>query len=739
MVLKMIGVDSTFKAPKMIDQPVIQASDFRGEAFGVLARAQQANLEAQKNQIINQASTDLAIQGMNQQAAYSYRGGGSIDSQYMGGAASGSGGSTTSRGGSGEGFNPQLDVSAREKFEYEKQKDAAQLQLNVAKFQHDSGMEERKFGLDVEKFKSGREDEYFSRDLRTQQFGLDVAKFDYTQAKDQQEWNDKIQERFKKEFQSQQFAMAQQDVQELVLASEGLMRKGGGMEAIRGGLSDIFKKYPGIAPEQQAAIIQTVYTNPQRITREQIEKTEKKIDEVQQFQRNTVLQAKRLEIQSLTAGLKTATGSRRQQLIGSLQKQLDGFANSNADPLTKAMVLSGLYTEVANKGEVGADVQQKLADYANYSREASQLYLKRNSMSPSQYSLQESLLQQKYGVTGFRLDNTNFDNQKALDTLKTTTDLKDLRIKGDLDSRFGLNASRAAIAELAKANADPSRIAALKAYAERYGRPPGLMQAIQLAEDTYNHRKSTTDVQMKLSNLDKEAAMMQSADAKTVLDMIEGGQQNNTNQLITTAMLANANPKLAAALQQGGKIPPEVRADIMKNWSQYRRQAVNEIENQKRILNTQYQMEREYLSSYYSKDNFAALDAIRQQQSQGRLPSGGFSIPGMGGVGVNRGAAGQQSGVNPALLQQAAGTMLNTQLGAMTQLGGSRAPQVRQQPQNANEWAKKQMQKLGGGNTNYLQQRGTFQPLDYEAAARQAAQGQNIESTIDVPYINIQR
>lgn len=615
-MLKLIGVDTSFKAPSILEQPVINASDFRGEAFGVLARANQAALEAQKNRIINQASTDLTLSQQRQTNT-----GGGVSSAGSGGFG---GGTASGRGGSSKEFDPSLDVSEREKWEYEKQKDAAEMQLDVAKFQTTSGLDERKFqrniyederdfGRDVYEderdFITGREDEMFDRTM-------DEANFNYRAQKDFTERQDKLYEKAKSEFQAQQYALAQQDVQELMLASEGLMRKGGGLEAIRGELTNIFRRYPGIAPEKQAEIIQGIYSTPQRVNREQIEKTERKIDEVQQFQRNTVLQAKRLELQSLTSGLKTATGSQRQQLLGRLTTKLGEFSSSNADPLTKAMVLSNLYEEIANKGEAGADVQQKLLDYANYSRDASRLYLMRNQMSPSQYSLQESLLQQKYGVTGFRLDDTNFDQKTALDTLRTSTDLRELRTKNALDAQFGLNADRAMIAQLAKANADPARAAALEAMAARYGNPPALVQAVKLAKDMHGHREKTVEVQQKISTLEKEAAMLQASDAQTVLNMLEGGEATNTQQMITTAMLMNANPKLAAALQQGKPIPPEVKAEIQQTWKQQRARIISEINVQKRLVETQYQMERDYLNSYFNKDNFAALDAVRQQMPQ---------------------------------------------------------------------------------------------------------------------------
>lgn len=648
-MLKLIGVDSSFKAPSMLDQPVINASDFRGEAFGVMARAQQAALEAQKNRIINQSSTDLALTQQQQLSSAS-------SSSYSDASSSG-GRSSGGRGSNDKPFDPKMDVSEREKWEFEKQKENAEFALSQAKFVQDSGLDERKFGLDISKFTeankdderdfgrdvyederdfaynaskdelefvAGREDEAFDRNLET-------AKFNYTAQKDTTERNDKLYEKAKTEFQAQQFALAQQDVQELMLASEGLMRKGGGLEAIRGGLSSIFKKYPGIAPEKQAEIIAGIYATPQRVNKMQIEKTEAKIDEVQQFQRNTVLQAKRLELQSLTAGLKTATGSSRQKLLGRLNSKLGEFASADTDPLTKAMVMSNLYTEIANKGEVGADVQQKLLDYANYTKDASKLYLQRNKMSPGQYSLQESMLQQKYGVTGFRLDNTNYDNKMAMETLRTTTDLRELRMKNTLDTKFGLNADRAAIAQLAKAHADPARAAALEAMAARYGNPPGLVQAAKLAKDMYGHREKTVEVQQKISTLEKEAAMLQASDAQTVLNMLEGGDTGNMKDLITTAMLTNANPKLAEALQSKKPIPPEVKAEIQRTWKQQRARIINEINVQKRLVETQHAMERDYLQSYFNKENFAALDAVRSQTPQLRA-----GLNNGGQVGVSR-------------------------------------------------------------------------------------------------------
>lgn len=674
-MLKLIGVDTTFKAPSIIEQPVINASDFRGEAFGVMARANQASLEAQKNRIINQSSTDLAL---SQQRA-------AMESSSSSASYGDAGGSGTSRsntsGGRSKEFNPALDVSEREKWEFEKQKSQAEFELSRAKFAQDAGLDERKFGLDVSKFAeanqdderdfnyqagkdelnylTGRDDEMFDRNLET-------AKFDYTAQKDTQERNDKLYEKAKSEFQMQQFAMAQQDVQELMLASEGLMRKGGGLEAIRGGLSQIFKKYPGIAPEKQAEIIQGIYATPQRVNRTQIEKTEAKIEEVQQFQRNTVLHAKRLELQGLTAGLKTATGSTRQKLIQRLNTKLGEFASAKTDPLTKAMVLSNLYKEVADKGEVGADVQQKLLDYAMYTKDASKLYLQRNKMSPSQYALQESMLQQKYGVTGFRLDNTNFDNKVAMETLRTTTDLRELKTKNAIDAKFGLNADKAAIAELAKAHADPARQAALEAMAERYGRPPGLVQAAKLAKDLYGHREKSIEVQQKLSTLEKESAMIQASDAKTVIEMLEGGEASNMKDLITTAMLSNANPKLAEALQSGKPIPPDVKAELQRTWKQQRQRIVNEINIQKRLVETQHAMESDYLQSYFDKDNFAALDAVRNQMPQLRS-----QLNGGGQVGVSRNQT-------TATQRSAAGAITDSMLG-----GG------RQQ-----SWAERQMQRL---------------------------------------------
>lgn len=602
-MLKLIGVDTSFKAPSIIDQPVINAQDFRGEGFGIIARANQAALEAVKNQIINQSSTDLSLSNRRSYA------GSSSDGQGFGTGSS-----------SGRDFDPNLDVSEREKFEYSKQKDMAELQVNLSKFDRTQGLDERKFerGVfeDERDFAADRQDRGFDEQLKTAEFGLDVEKFDYTRAKDTQERQDKLYEKAKAEFQAQQYAMATQDVQELILASEGLMRQGGGLEAIRGGLSSIFRKYPGIAPEKQTELIQSVYATPQRVNREQIQKTEAKIEEVQQFQRNTVLQAKRVELQGLTAGLKTATGSRRTQLLNNLTAKLNQFASGDGDPLTKAMVMSNLYQEIATKGEVGADVQQKLLDYAQYTKDASQLYMMRNKMSPSAYKLQESMLQQKYGVQGERLNDINYDSKVALEGLKTTTDLTELKTKNLIDQQYGLNASRASIAQMAKAHADPARLEALKATAARYGNPPGLAQAVKLAEDLYNHRSKTVKVQQEISKLEQEQAMLQASDAKSVLDMLEGNSFQNNQNLITTAMLAQANPKLAELLQNKQKIPPEIRNQIINQWKDLRQRAVNEINIQKRQLMMQHQLERDYLNSYFSKDNFAALDNINAQMPQ---------------------------------------------------------------------------------------------------------------------------
>lgn len=626
-MLKLIGVDTSFKAPSIIDQPVINAQDFSGEGFGIIARANQAALEAVKNQIINQSSTDLSFTNRR-----SYAGSGS-SSFDAGGSGGGSGDDRGSGRGSSGGrvFDPNLDVSEREKWEFEKQQDLAKLQLDAEKFGITSNLDERKFqrGIvederdferdvyeDERDFATGREDRAFDERLKTAEFGLDVDKFDYTKAKDTQERQDKLYEKAKAEFQAQQYAMATQDVQELILASEGLMRQGGGLEAIRGGLSSIFRKYPGIAPEKQTELIQNVYATPQRVNREQIQKTEAKIEEVQQFQRNTVLQAKRVELQGLTAGLKTATGSRRSQLLNNLTAKLNQFASSDGDPLTKAMVMSNLYQEIATKGEVGADVQQKLLDYAQYTKDASQLYMMRNKMSPSAYKLQESMLQQKYGVQGERLNDINYDSKVALEGLKTTTDLTELKTKNLIDQRYGLNASRASIAQMAKAHADPARLEALKATAARYGNPPGLAQAVKLAEDLYNHRSKTVKVQQEVSKLEQEQVMLQASDAKSVLDMLEGNNFENNQNLITTAMLAQANPKLAELLQNKQKIPPEMRNQIINQWKDLRQRAVNEINIQKRQLMMQHQLERDYLNSYFSKDNFAALDNINAQMPQ---------------------------------------------------------------------------------------------------------------------------
>lgn len=715
-MLKLLGIDSQFKAPGMLDQPVINASDFRGEAFGILARAQQADLEAQKNRIINTSSTDININRMREASEARIGGGG---------------------------FDPNLDVSEREKweynknkdaeeFKYNKNKDAAEFNLNVAKFKQDSGLEERRYGLDKTKF--GREvyedernydrkvlesDRTYEADRSDEEFdrGMDVAKFDYQANKDTQERNDKLYEKAKTEFQQQQYALAQQNVQELVLASEGLMRKGGGLEAIRGGLQDIFQKYPGISPEKQAEIIQTVYATPQRVNRDQIVKTEQKIEEVQQFQRNTVLQAKRIELQSMTAALKTATGSRRQQLLKGLTTKLGEFSSSNADPLTKAMVLSNLYTEVATKGEVGADVQQKLLDYATYSRDASKLYLMRNKMSPAQYRLQESMLQQKYGVTGFRLDDTNFDNKVALETLTTNTNLKELRIKNAIDNKFGMNASKATIAQLAKANQTPAQIAALEATSARYGRPPALEAAIKLAKDSYAHREKTVEVQQKISTLEKEAAMIQSADAKTVLEMLEGDKQGNMSSLITTAMLSQANPKLAEALASKKPIDPQTKASIMQTWKQQRQRIINEINIQKRLVQTQHSLERDYLDSYFNKDNFSSLDALTREMPNIRNQMGGAP------VGVSRGQQGggggfQQNGMPrmPTMpgggarspiaspgndTTQATGNYLRPTGESQTvwELPNYPTPKqaTRQQPENPATWAQRQQRTLGGG------------------------------------------
>lgn len=611
-MLKLIGVDTSFKAPGILEQPIINAQDFRGEGFGIIARANQAALEATKNQIINQSSADLALS--NRRSYSNANDGFDNGGSGSGGFERGSGRASSSS------FDPNLDVSEREKFEYTRQKEAAQLQLDFSKFERSQGLDEAKFersiAEDERDFAANRADRGFDEQLKTAEFGLDVDKFDYTKAKETQERQERLYEKAKQEFQAQQYAMATQDVQELVLASEGLMRQGGGLEAIRGGLSSIFRKYPGISPEKQVELIQNVYATPQRVNREQIQKTEAKIEEVQQFQRNTVLQARRVELQGLTAGLKTATGDRRAKLLQALTTRLNSFAQGEGDPLTKAMVLSNLYKEVADKGEVGADVQQKLLDYAQYTREASELYMKRNSMSPSGYKLQESMLQQKYGVVGERLNDTNFDSKIALEGLQTNTNLTELKTKNLIDQRFGLNASRASVAQMAKAHATPAGIAKLKAMAERYGNPAGLREAAQVAEDMYNHRSKTIKTQQEISKLEQEQAMLQSSDAKTVLEMLEGTSYQNNQSLITTAMLAQANPKLAEILQSGQKIPPAMKNELMNQWKDLRQRAINEINIQKRQLLLQTQLERDYLNTYFNKENFAALDAINAQMPQ---------------------------------------------------------------------------------------------------------------------------
>ena len=156
-MVKLIGVDTSFKAPSIIDQPIINASDFRGEAFGVMARANQAALEAQKNRIINQSSTDLALSQQRVTSTASYS-----DSTSLEGRG---------RGSSSKEFDPALDVSEREKWEFEKQKSQAEFELSKAKFMQDAGLDERKFNLDTSKF------------------GLDVSKYDEANRDDERDFN----------------------------------------------------------------------------------------------------------------------------------------------------------------------------------------------------------------------------------------------------------------------------------------------------------------------------------------------------------------------------------------------------------------------------------------------------------------------------------------------------------------------------------------------------------------------
>lgn len=389
-----------------------------------------------------------------------------------------------------------------------------------------------------------------------------------------------------------EYTYAQQEISELMLEGESTLRKGGGLQAYRKRMMAIVSKYPNLTPKQVRDLMGQSYGLAQDKTRESIKKTDEQLEELNGYKRQADLEWTRVNMQGLMKGFEYASNSdQREAYLGKINETVNGVLSSDKySPIDRAFILKELLGDVVDSGGKSAELVQTLRNADMYATQVAELYQQRDEMSPAEWSFRESRLAQEYGIKGFRMEDSFYNEQQTKKTEQLFLDLEDISNQKVANSAWKLDMTRGAVGELAAGNATPAGIAKLKAQSKRYGNPPWMEEAIALAETMVGQEKDIGEFNTFAAGKRAEAKMYESSTLSQAIDMLSSGRGGKETE--------DAWKSLAAASLSGEKLEmfnrlvgtkgdtkkagltPEQEQELQQAWNEARRQATQSIYDQ---------------------------------------------------------------------------------------------------------------------------------------------------------------